>query len=203
MICGHGPARFGFPGRAGPSLRGLSPAVASRTARVALLPVAVMVASGCGGGSDPVDPGPPDITSLVFAPSLGVDVSAMSLHPSGLYIRDLVEGEGARAGQQLGVRFNYQGWLHDGTPVDQGVYPINEFSPGAFVSLFDGEVYYLVGSGQTIAAWDIGLEGMRAGGRRQVVAPPRLGFGAAGSADGRVPANAVLVYVFELLAVEP
>ena len=169
------------------------------TAVIAALPVL----SACGGEGDPVDPGPPDIEDLVFAPSLGVDLAAMTLLPSGLYIRDLVVGEGAPVGQQQGARFNYRGWLHDGTPVDGGAYPIDRFSPGAFVSPFDGEVYYLVGSGQTIAAWDIGLEGMRVGGRRQIVVPPRLGFGAAGSLDGRVPGNAVLVYRFELLAVEP
>ncbi len=127
----------------------------------------------------------------------------MTLLPSGLYIRDLAPGDGAPVGQQQGARFSYRGWLHDGTSVDQGVYPVDRFSPGAFVSPFDGEVYYLVGSGQTIAAWDLGLDGMRAAGRRQLVVPPRLGFGAAGSADGRVPGNAVLVYLFELLAVEP
>lgn len=173
--------------------------------RAALLTgVATLLAvPACGGDSDPVDPGPPDIENLVFASSLGVDLSAMTLLPSGLYIRDLVVGEGASVGQQQGARFNYQGWLHDGTPVDGGEYPVDQFSPGAFVSPFDGEVYYLVGSGQTIAAWDIGIEGMRVGGRRQIVVPPRLGFGAAGSLDGRVPGNAVLVYRFELLAVEP
>ena len=175
-----------------------------RGRQVALLPAVVLLAlSACGSGSDPVDPGPPDIESLVFAPSLGVDLSRMTLHPSGLYIRDLAPGDGAPVGQQRGARFTFEGWLHDGTPVDQGVYPASEFSPGAFVSPFDGEVYYLVGSGQTIACWDIGLEGMRVGGRRQLVVPPSLGFGAAGSADGRVPGNAVLVYLFELLAVEP
>lgn len=178
---------------------------AARRARAAVLAgVATLpVLPACGGESDPVDPGPPDIESLVFAPSLGVDLSEMTLLPSGLYIRDLVVGEGASVGQQQGARFNYQGWLHDGTPVDGGAYPIDQFSPGAFVSPFDGEVYYLVGSGQTIAGWDIGLEGMRVGGVRQVVVPPRLGFGAAGSLDRRVPGNAVLVYRFELLAVEP
>lgn len=163
----------------------------------------VVASFGCGGESGPVDPGPPDIESLVFAPSLGVDLARMTVLPSGLYVRDLVVGDGVRVGQQLGVRFNYQGWLHDGTPVDEGMYPVNEFSPGAFVSPFDGEVYYLVGSGQTIAAWDIGLEGMRVGGRRQIIVPPRLAFGASGSLDGRVPGNAVMVYFLEMTAAEP
>lgn len=177
---------------------------ARRVQRALRAGVATLLAvTACGGESDPLDPGPPDIESLVFAASLGVDLSEMTLLPSGLYIRDLTVGEGASVGQQQGARFSYQGWLHDGTPVDGGEYPIDQFSPGAFISPFDGEVYYLVGSGQTIAGWDIGLEGMRVGGVRQIVVPPRLGFGAVGSLDGRVPGNAVLVYRFELLAVEP
>lgn len=144
-----------------------------------------------------------NIWSTVFEDSLGVNLAAMTLLPSGLFIRDLVVGEGASVGQQQGARFKYQGWLHDGTPVSGGKYPVDKSSPGAFVSPFDGEVYYLVGSGQTIAAWDIGLEGMRVGGVRQIVVPPKLGFGAGGSLDGGIPSNAVLVYRFELLAVEP
>ena len=165
---------------------------------------AFLIASlGCGGENGPVDPGPPDIESLVFAPSLGVDLTRMTRLPSGLYVRDLVEGGGDRVGQQRGVRFNFQGWLHDGTPIDQGMYPLNQFSPGAFVSPFDGEVYYLLGSGQTLAGWDIGLEGMRVGGERQLIIPPNLGFGAGGSPDGRVPGNAVMVYVMELTGAEP
>ena len=158
--------------------------------------------AGCGGDG-PTTPEPPNIAELEYAPSLGVDISRMTRLASGLYIRDLVEGEGARAEPQTGIRFNFQGWLHDGTPVDMGGYPQHQFSPGAFVSPFDNEVYYLLGSGQTIAAWDLGLDGMRVGGRRQLVVPPRLAFGGAGSPDGRVPGNAVMVYVLELLAVEP
>ena len=151
----------------------------------------------------PTTPEPPNIEELEFAARLAVDITRMTRLNSGLYIRDLVEGEGARAEPQVGVRFNFKGWFHDGTPLDMGTYPANQFSPGAYVNPFNGEVYYLLGSGQTIAAWDLGLDGMRVGGLRQLVVPPRLAFGGAGSSDGRVPGNAVLVYVFELLAVEP
>ena len=176
-----------------------APSVPGLLAAIAVLGT---VMTGCGDDG-PVAPEPPEIESLVFAPELNVDLSQMTLMATGLYVRDLVDGGGARVGQQVGVRFNYQGWLHDGTEVDKGVYPANQFSPGAFISPFDGEVYYLVGSGETIAAWDLGLDGMLVGGTRQLVVPPQLGFGGAGSPDGRVPGNAVMVYVFELLAVEP
>ena len=166
--------------------------------------VALIAATLSGAGREsPTTPEPPNIEELDFAPGLGVEVTRMTRLNSGLYIRDLVDGEGPRAEPQVGVRFNFEGWLHDGTPVDMGTYPANRFSPGAYVNPFNGEVYYLLGSGQTIAAWDLGLDGMRVGGRRQLVVPPRLAFGGAGSSDGRVPENAVLVYVLEVLAVEP
>ena len=168
-----------------------------------MLAAAVLVAPAACGGDDPTTPEPPNIEELEFAPSLGVDISQMTRLASGLYMRDLADGEGERAQPQTGIQFNFQGWLHDGTAVDMGSYPQHQFSPGAFVSPFDAEVYYLLGSGQTIAAWDLGLDGMRVGGRRQLVIPPRLAFGGAGSPDGRVPGNAVMVYVLELLAVEP
>ncbi|MGI9627695.1 MAG: FKBP-type peptidyl-prolyl cis-trans isomerase [Longimicrobiales bacterium] len=151
---------------------------------------------------DPVLPDPPDIPSLTFAPELGVDLSLMTLRNSGLYIRDLVEGTGVRVGTDDGVAFNFAGFVHDGTFVDEGTYPTNMFSPGAIQGI-DGEFYYLIGSGQTIAAWDLGLDGMRIGGTRQLVVPPKLAFGANGSLDGRVPPNAVLVYTLETLAAEP
>lgn len=167
------------------------------------LAVALLVAAVACGDEGPAAPGPPDLETLDYAPELGVEIGRMTRLGSGLYIRDFTVGEGARAQQQVGARFHFQGWLHDGTPVDVGTYPQNQFSPGAFLSPLDGEVYYLLGSGQTIAAWDLGLDGMRVGGRRQLVVPPRLAFGAAGSPDGRVPGNAVMVYVLQLLAVEP
>lgn len=166
---------------------------------------ALLLATAAGCGDDqPTPPEPPRIEDLAFAPELGIDLAAMTLHPLGLYVQDLVEGDGPATAAQAGARFEYRGWLHDGTPVDQGTYPESVFrSPGAFVSAVDGQLYYLVGSGQTIAAWDIGLVGIRVGGTRRVVAPPNLAYGARGSPDGRVPPNAVLVYEFRVLAVEP
>ena len=163
---------------------------------------ALMLAAAACGDDDPNLPEPPDIESLEFAPELEIDLSQMTRTPTGLYVQDVVVGGGARVGTGDAVRFNYEGWLHDGTPVDQGVYPRGQFSPGAIQGI-DGEFYYLIGSGNTLAAWDLGLDDMRVGGVRKLVIPPSLGFGALGSTDGRVPPNAVLVYVLEVVALEP
>lgn len=180
----------------------VEPAKPKAAQAAALLATTCFALWACGEDG-PARPEPPKIEELDFAPELGVDISQMTRLPSGLYVRDRVEGEGDPVRSQTGIRFSYEGWLHDGTPVDRGIYPASVFLPGAYVSLVDGQHYYLLGSGQTIAAWDLGLDGMRVGGVRQVVAPPVLGYGGVGSPDGRVPPNAVLVYDFELLAVEP
>ena len=163
--------------------------------------LALSLVFGCGDDT-PTGPEPPDITTLEFAPELGIDLAQMTLTPTGLYYQDLVVGEGLRVGVSEGAQFSYQGWLHDGTEIETGVYPTGPFSPGAIQGV-DGEWYYLVGSGNTLSGWDLGLDGMRPGGIRKIIIPPHLGFGASGSADGRVPGNAVVVYVLEVLAVEP
>ena len=156
----------------------------------------------CGGGEDPILPEPPDIESLTFAPELGVDLSQMTLTNSGLYFQDIVVGGGIRVGNGDAITFNFQGWLHDGTPVDQGTYPVGMFSPGGIEGV-DGLWYYLIGSGQTLSGWDLGLDQIRVGGLRRLVIPPHLAFGASGSLDGRVPGNAVLVYDLEVLTSAP
>ncbi len=163
----------------------------------------LLAALACGEGESPVALEAIDLASVEYAPSLGVDISKMRRYGPDLYIRDLEEGDGAAVQRQRGAVFDFEGWLHDGTQVERGVYPARLLDPGAFVSPDDGQLYYLVGSGQTIAAWDLALPGIREGGVRQVVAAPAAAYGASGSLDGRIPPNAVLVYVFRMRGVEP
>jgi FKBP-type peptidyl-prolyl cis-trans isomerase FkpA len=86
----------------------------------------------------------------------------------------------AQDGQSLKVR--YSGWLTDGKPFDSGVYT------------------FVLGRHQVIDGWDQGLEGMRAGGKRKLVIPPSLGYGARGM--GPIPPNATLVFDVELLEIK-
>jgi peptidylprolyl isomerase len=103
-----------------------------------------------------------------------------------LGITDTVEGTGpeAKTGDELLV--HYTGYLDDGTIFDSSVergtpYPVT------------------LGQGQVIQGWDLGLVGMKVGGKRQLVIPPELAYGATG--QGSIPPNATLTFDVELLSV--
>jgi len=106
--------------------------------------------------------------------------SAIVTTESGLQYRDLVVGTGTKpSGPAATVVVNYQGWLLDGTEVEQGT--------AASVTLND-----------TIRGWAEGLASMRVGGRRQLIIPADLAYGAAGT--GNIPPGSTLVFDIELLS---
>jgi len=129
---------------------------------------------------------PVAIESATFAPALGVDLATSSKAPSGLYYRDLVTGTGAvvAKGQMLSMR--YTGWLPDGTRFD-GNEP-------------DGALPFVLGAAGIIDGWNLGILGMRVGGRRQLIIPSALGYGASG--NGPVPPNAIMVFNVEVLSAQ-
>ena len=94
----------------------------------------------------------------------------------------LGEGEVAERGRRVTIR--YDGFLSRGDAFQRGV-----------VATFR------LGRREVIAGLEAGVEGMRAGGRRRIRVSPHLGYGGRGVA-GVVPANAVLSFEVELLAVE-
>lgn len=122
-----------------------------------------------------------------LAPSLGVDLSAMEKRPSGLHLLERRRGSGAVADSGKWIDVHYTTWLADGTVIDD--------------TRKSGEPRrVLLGYGQVVKAWEEGLRGMRVGGRRLLVAPAALAYGAAGR-PGSVPRLATLVFDVELVRV--
>lgn len=107
--------------------------------------------------------------------------------PSGLKYIDIQEGDGATptAGQTVVV--HYTGTLENGSKFDSSRDRNRPFS-------------FKLGAGQVIKGWDEGLSTMKVGGRRQLIIPPELGYGARG-AGGVIPPNATLVFDVELLRI--
>jgi FKBP-type peptidyl-prolyl cis-trans isomerase len=105
-----------------------------------------------------------------------------------LKISDLLLGEGAEAVAGKAVSVHYTGRLLTGRKFDS--------------SLDRGQPFrFNLGAGQVIQGWDVGVAGMKVGGKRQLTIPPHMGYGAAG-AGGVIPPNATLVFDVELLGVE-
>jgi peptidylprolyl isomerase len=107
---------------------------------------------------------------------------------SGLSYTDLVKGNGAAPTSGKGVTVHYTGWLVNGTKFDSSVDRGQPFSFG-------------LGAGQVIRGWDEGVAGMKIGGKRTLIIPPDLGYGARG-APGAIPPNATLMFDVELLGVQ-
>ena len=108
-------------------------------------------------------------------------------HASGIEYIELVEGAGPEAATGRKVTVHYTGWLTDGTKFDSSRDRGQPFTFG-------------LGAGQVIRGWDEGVRGMKVGGRRKLVIPPGLGYGARG-AGGVIPPDATLVFTVELLQV--
>lgn len=107
--------------------------------------------------------------------------------PSGLKYIDIQEGDGATPTPGQRVFVHYTGTLQDGTKFDSSRDRNRPFD-------------FKLGAGQVIKGWDEGISTMKVGGRRQLIIPPELGYGARG-AGGVIPPNATLVFDVELLRI--
>lgn len=108
--------------------------------------------------------------------------------PSGLKYTELKEGTGATPKKGQTVVVHYTGTLENGTKFDSSRDRGQPFS-------------FKLGVGQVIKGWDEGLSTMKVGGRRQLIIPADLGYGARG-AGGVIPPNATLIFDVELLKVQ-
>ncbi|HEU4628972.1 MAG TPA: FKBP-type peptidyl-prolyl cis-trans isomerase [Gemmatimonadaceae bacterium] len=144
-----------------------------------------LLAAACGTSDRPTAP-ITDVADATFASSLDVDLAASTRLPSGVYIRDLAVGEGDAVASNSAVSAHYTLWLSSGRLMEQ--------SPD------DQPLQFTLGRREAIPGFEIGLVGMQPGGRRQIIIPPLLGFGARPYGD--IPAFSILVFEVELLEVQ-
>jgi len=108
--------------------------------------------------------------------------------PTGLKYVDYKIGEGAQPQAGQTVIVHYTGTLTNGQKFDSSVDRGQPFS-------------FTLGRGMVIKGWDEGLASMKIGGKRKLIIPPELGYGARG-AGGVIPPNATLLFDVELLGVK-
>jgi peptidylprolyl isomerase len=135
------------------------------------------------------------ITGLLLACVIAMPVAAaekkgkkMVTTVSGLKYVDLLEGAGSSPVKGKLVTVHYTGTLDNGKKFDSSVDRNEPFS-------------FVIGVGQVIKGWDEGVMGMKVGGKRQLIIPANLGYGARG-AGGVIPPNATLHFDVELLGIK-
>ena len=143
-----------------------------------LLSLIVLVAATAGAacGSDDNPTAPTD-------PSVGLSVP--------FSITDLSVGIGAEAVNGRTLSVNYTLWLYNPTAAENKGRQVQSGGPFTFV----------LGTGNVIQGWHQGIPGMRVGGRRRIVIPPGLAYGAQGSPPD-IPGNATILFEVELLSVQ-
>ncbi len=126
-------------------------------------------------------------TKSTEAPKPAAASGAAVTTPSGLSYVDIVVGNGSSPVSGKPVKVHYTGWLENGTKFDSSV---DRGEPFVFT----------IGAGEVIPGWDEGVMTMKAGGKRRLTVPAKLGYGEAG-AGGVIPPNATLIFEVELLEV--
>jgi len=155
-----------------------------------VLACAALLVAGCGSDSSEE----PEATSTPAAEATPEPTKPEITVPKGkapkkLVVKDIKEGTGAEATAGSNVTVQYVG---------------TSFKNGRqFDASWDrGEPFsFQLGAGSVIPGWDQGVEGMKVGGRRQLVIPPDLAYGPQGSPPAIGP-NETLVFVIDLVSVD-
>jgi len=156
------------------------------------LGLVVTLAAACGGGGEEASPTPTVRGTEAPGTQAAGGPPAVSGEPtttaSGLQFIDFKVGSGASPQRGQTVVVNYTGWLTNGTKFDSSVDRGQPFS-------------FVIGTGKVIKGWDEGVASMKVGGKRRLIIPPDLGYGAGGNPP-IIPANAQLIFDVELLEIK-
>lgn len=126
------------------------------------------------------------------APQPAATAEAPAAAAVALKKTDGVVGTGREATAGNTAVVNYTGWLYvPDAPEQRGA----QFDSSVGRSPFS----FQLGAGQVIKGWDEGVQGMKVGGKRTLIVPPEMGYGAGGA--GPIPPNATLLFDVELLEV--
>jgi FKBP-type peptidyl-prolyl cis-trans isomerase len=119
-------------------------------------------------------------------------MAAQTAQPDQFKMTDVKVGSGAVAKPGQPVTVQYTGWLY-----------VNGAKGKKFDSSYDHGAPFVfpLGAGAVIPGWDKGVAGMKVGGKRTLIIPADMGYGARGTPDGTIPPNATLIFDVELLKV--
>jgi FKBP-type peptidyl-prolyl cis-trans isomerase len=134
-----------------------------------------------------VVPVPSSDTPAAAAPAASAP-AASAAAPAGLVKEDIKVGKGPEAKSGDTVSVHYTGTLLDGTKFDSSRDRGDPFE-------------FALGAGQVIKGWDLGVAGMKKGGKRKLTIPGDLAYGKAGSPP-KIPPDATLVFDIELLEIK-
>ena len=161
----------------------------ARSTLATLFLVSGALVAACGSDKSTTEVLPvPNIDTIKFASSLGINVSSFTKTGYGLYYKDIVAGTGATVAKGDTLFVHYFGYFPTGIVFDSNPSTAEPFR-------------FTVGAGGVIAAWDSAAVGMKIGGQRELIVPPSLGYGSA--AHGSIPANSVLVFTITAVSKKP
>jgi FKBP-type peptidyl-prolyl cis-trans isomerase len=162
--------------------------------------LALSLLFACTQRDKPADDAKPDAApAAADAPAPSEPVAdatvATGTEPMPMQKIELAPGAGAEIKSGQSALVHYTGWLYDAAaPENKG-------------KKFDSSVdrnepfEFPVGDGKVIKGWDEGVVGMKVGGKRRLVIPPEMGYGARGAGGGLIPGGATLVFDVELVEI--